>query len=64
MLKETRLFLKKIFDLVAFLLKPRGCLVVNIKICEQRQYAIGSCTKNEQGEAAVLVLSGLCCFHS
>ena len=42
-------FLKKICNLVAFHLKPRGCLVINNKICEQRQYAIGSCTKNEQG---------------
>ena len=43
-------FLKKICNLVAFHLKPRGCLVINNKICEQRQYAIGSCTKNQQGE--------------
>ena len=42
-------FLKKICNLVAFHLKPRGCLVINNKICEQRQYAIGSCTKNAQG---------------
>ena len=43
-------FLKKICNLVAFHLKPRGCLVINNKICKQRQYAIGSCTKNQQGE--------------
>ena len=40
--------------LVAFHLKPRGCLVINNKICEQRQYAIGSCTKNEQGVSSLL----------
>ena len=47
-------FLKKICNLVAFHLKPRGCLVINNKICEQRQYAIGSCTKNEQGGSVFL----------
>ena len=47
-------FLKKICNLVAFHLKPRGCLVINNKICEQRQYAIGSCTKNEQGALTVI----------
>ena len=51
-------FLKKICNLVAFHLKPRGCLVINNKICEQRQYAIGSCTKNEQGDIGkVLIVS-------
>ena len=47
-------FLKKICNLVAFHLKPRGCLVVNNKICEQRQYAIRSCAKNEQGVESIL----------
>ena len=49
-------FLKKICNLVAFHLKPRGCLVINNKICEQRQYAIGSCTKNEQGEQSWFIV--------
>ena len=47
-------FLKKICNLVAFHLKPRECLVINNKICEQRQYAIGSCTKNEQGDPKMI----------
>ena len=47
--KRFNNFLKKICNLVAFHLKPRECLVVNNKICEQQQYAIGSFTKNEQG---------------